>query len=442
MITRYTLPEMAGLWSEEAKFLSWLLVEKAVARAEAAMGLIPKSAARAIGRATFSISEIERFEKETNHDVIAFTRSVAKSVGPAGKYVHYGLTSYDVVDTALSLRCISALEIIEGALGRLRLQCARLALEHKHTPMIGRTHGVHAEPITFGLKALSWFEESCRNIDRLRSAIAEMHHGKISGVVGSYTQVGPGLEARVLRALGLKPEPVSTQVIPRDRHAYMLAVLGLIAAGLERIAVEVRNLQRTEIGELAEPFGSRQRGSSAMPHKKNPIICERVTSLSRVVRGWVATGYENVPLWHERDLSNSANERIVIPGATVIVHYITCKLTDVLAGLVVNTDRMAANLELTGGTYFSQGLLLALVKAGMSRDDGYRLAQRLSFESRESGRPLAELARADVEVAARLDRRELGRVFDLRRLLRHVDAIYRRAGLCLHRPGKADRRRR
>mgnify|MGYP000107443944 CR=1 FL=1 len=429
MITRYTLPEMAGFWSEEGKFNSWLLVERAVARAQAEMGLIPKSAARAIARATFRISEIERFEKETNHDVIAFTRSVAKSVGPAGKYVHYGLTSYDVVDTALSLRCISALEIIESALGRLRMQCARLALEHKHTPMIGRTHGVHAEPITFGLKALSWYEETCRNLDRLRSAIAEMHHGKVSGVVGSYTQLGPALEARVLRALGLKPEPVSTQVIPRDRHAYMLAVLGLIAAGFERIAVEIRNLQRTEIAELGEPFGSRQRGSSAMPHKKNPIICERITSLSRLVRGFVATGYENIPLWHERDLSNSANERIIIPSATVIVHYMTCKLHDVLAGLVVDSDRMAANLEAAGGAFHSQGLLLALVNTGMDRDSAYRLVQRLSFAARESDVGLPALARADKEVTDRLDKRALNRVFDLKRLLRHVDTIYRRTGL-------------
>jgi adenylosuccinate lyase len=431
MIARYTLPDMAGLWSDEGRFNSWLLVERAVARAQAEMGLIPKNAARAIARASFRVSEIERFEKETNHDVIAFTRSVAKSVGPAGKYVHYGLTSYDVVDTALSLRCISALEIIEGALGRLRMQCARLALEHRHTPMIGRTHGVHAEPITFGLKALSWYEETCRNLDRLRSAIAEMHHGKISGVVGSYTQLGPMLEARVLHALGLKPEPVSTQVIPRDRHAYMLAVLGLIAAGLERVAVEIRNLQRTEIAELGEPFGSRQRGSSAMPHKKNPIICERITSLSRVVRGWVATGYENIPLWHERDLSNSANERIIIPGATVLVHYMVHKLTAVLAGLVVNTGRMAANLEAAGGAFYSQGLLLALVNTGMDRDTAYRLVQRLSFAARESGVGLPALARADREVAGRLDRRALSRVFDLKRLLRHVDAIYRRAGFRL-----------
>ena len=431
MIKRYTLPEMAALWNEESKFMSWLLVEKAVARAQAEMGIIPKSAARAIGRASFKLREIERFEQQTHHDVIAFTRSVAKSVGPAGKYVHYGLTSYDIVDTALSLRCISALEIIEAALGKLRLDCARLALEYKHTPMIGRTHGVHAEPITFGLKALSWYEETNRNLDRLRSTIAEMHHGKISGAVGSYTQLGPRLEARVLRVLGLKPEPVSTQVIPRDRHAYMLSVLALIATGLERIALEVRNLQRTEISELAEPFGAKQRGSSAMPHKKNPIVCERISSLARIVRSYVEVGMENIPLWHERDLSNSAAERIIIPGSTILVHYMTRKLAAVLSGLVVDPDRMKENLAASGGVFFSQALLLALVKAGMSRDDGYRLVQSLAFRARETETPFPELAKQDPTVRQQLDGRTLGRVFSLNRLIRHVDTVYRRVGLVL-----------
>ena len=433
MIRRYTLPEMQALWSEEAKFQSWLLVEKAVARAQAELGLIPKTAARAIQRATFKVSEIERFERRTHHDVIAFTRSVAKSVGKAGKYVHFGLTSYDVVDTALSLRCISSLEIIETAVHDLRLETARLALKHKHAPMIGRTHGVHAEPMTFGLKALSWYAETNRNLDRLLSAIAEMHHGKLSGVVGSYTQLGPKLEARVLRNLGLKPEPVSTQVIPRDRHAYVLSVLALVATGLERISVEIRNLQRTEVGELAEPFLSGQRGSSAMPHKKNPIVCERVTSLARVVRSYASTGYENVPLWHERDLSNSAAERIIIPGALVLVHYMTKKLTGVLSGLVVNEERMRHNLELSGGSYFSQALLLALVKAGIDRDAGYRLVQKLAFRSRETGTPFEDLARGDKKVRETLDNRALGRVFSLTRLFKNVDAVYRRVGLTLKR---------
>ncbi len=429
MIGRYTTPEMAALWSEEAKFNSWLLVERAVARAQAELGMIPKYAARAIGRATFSVREIERFERRTNHDVIAFTKSVARSCGRAGKYVHFGLTSYDIVDTALSLRCISALEIIEAGMVGLRIELARLALQYKHTPMMGRTHGVHAEPITFGLKCLSWFAETNRNIDRLQSAIADMHHGKISGVVGAYTQLAPRVEAMVLKRLELKPEPVSTQVIPRDRHAYLLSVLALVATGLERIAVEIRNLQRTEIGELAEPFGSGQRGSSAMPHKKNPIVCERVTSLARVVRAYARVGLENIPLWHERDLSNSASERIAIPDACTLVHYMIRKLHPVLAGLVVDTDRMRENLERSGGIYHSQALLLALVKAGIDRDRAYTLVQRLSFRARDTGTSFVELARRDATVSATLDRRALGQVFSLRRLLRNVDAVYRRVGL-------------
>ncbi len=429
MIKRYTTPEMAALWSEESKFNSWLLVEKAVAQAQAELGIIPKTAAKAIQRASFRIREIERFEKQTHHDVIAFTRSVAESIPRHGKYVHFGLTSYDVVDTALSLRCISALEITEAALHGLRLETARLALKYKHTPMIGRTHGVHAEPITFGLKALSWYEETNRNIDRLQSAIAEMHHGKISGVVGSYTQLGPKLEARVLRRLGLKPEPVSTQVIPRDRHAYMLSVLGLIATGLERIATEIRNLQRTEISELAEPFSKGQRGSSAMPHKKNPIICERVTGLARVVRACTQVGMENIPLWHERDLSNSASERIVIPDATILVHYMTRKLTAVLSGLVVNTEQMRKNLEASGGRFFSQALLLALVKARMDRSKAYTLVQQLSFRSQETGTPFPDLARKDQTVCKALDSRKLSRAFSLKRLMRHINDVYKRVGL-------------
>ena len=420
---------MAALWNEEAKFRSWLLVEKTVASVQAELGIIPKPAARAIQRATFKIKEIDDFEKITNHDVIAFTRSVAKSVGASGKYVHYGLTSYDVVDTALSLRCVSALEIAETALGGLRLETARLALEHKHTPMMGRTHGVHAEPITFGLKCLSWFEETSRNIGRLAAAAHEMRYGKISGVVGGYTQLGPDLEARVLSRLNLKPEPVSTQVIPRDRHAAMLNTLALVATGLERIATEIRNLQRTEISELAEPFSKGQRGSSAMPHKKNPITCERITSLARLVRAYAQVALDNICLWHERDLSNSANERIIIPEAFTLTHYMIRKLTGVLAGLVVRPDRMLQNLESSGQTFFSQAVMLELVHAGMDKDRAYKLVQELAFACQAGRTSLPAVCRGNPEVSGTLDRRALGRAFDLKRLLRNVDAVYRRVGL-------------
>ena len=429
MTTRYETPEMAALWNEEAKFRSWLLVEKTVASVQAELGIIPKTAARAIQRASFRLKEIDEFERVTNHDVIAFTRSVAKSVGAAGKYVHFGLTSYDIVDTALSLRCISALEIVETTLGDLRLQAARLALEHKHTPMMGRTHGVHAEPITFGLKCLSWFEETERNIRRLRTAAEELRHGKISGVVGAYTQMGPEIEAKVLSRLSLKPEPVSTQVIPRDRHALMLNALALVASGLERIATEVRNLQRTEIGELGEPFAKGQRGSSAMPHKKNPITCERVTSLARLVRVYAHVGMETICLWHDRDLSNSANERVIIPESFMLAHYMIRKMTGVLAGLVVRPDRMLANLQSSGQTFFSQAVMLELVRAGMDKDRAYKLVQELAFTCQTDGASLPALCEAHPEISRLMDRRARDRAFDLKRLLRNIDAVYRRVGL-------------
>jgi adenylosuccinate lyase len=295
--------------------------------------------------------------------------------------------------------------------------------------MIGRTHGVHAEPITFGLKCLSWYEETGRNIERLRIVMQEMRHGKVSGVVGSYTQLGPDVEAGVLARLGLKPEPVSTQVIPRDRHAHLLSALALVATGLERIATEIRNLQRTEISELSEPFGKDQRGSSAMPHKRNPIICERVTSLARLVRAYAQVGLENVCLWHERDLSNSANERVIIPEAFTITHYMVRKLTGVLAGLVVRPEQMLRNLESSGQTFFSQAVMLELVKAGMDRDQAYKLVQELAFGCQASGASLPDQCRKHPEIARRLDRRSLERALDLRRLLRNVDAVYRRVGL-------------
>jgi adenylosuccinate lyase len=442
MTRRYDTPEMAALWSEPAKFQSWLLVEKTVALVQGELGLIPVRAAQAIQRATFSIPEIDRFEKTANHDVVAFTRSVARSAGPAGKYVHYGLTSYDVVDTALSLRCVSALEILSAALGDLRLECARLALEHRHTPMIGRTHGVHAEPITFGLKCLSWHQETDRSLARLAVCEEEVRHGKLSGTVGAYALLGPKVEARVLRRLGLSVEPVSTQVIPRDRHAHLLSSLALCATGLERIATEVRNLQRTEIAELAEPFARGQRGSSAMPHKKNPIVCERVTSLARVIRGYALTGMENVALWHERDLSNSAAERIIMPDSFTLLHYITRKLTAVLRGLVVRPDRMLANLEASGQVFFSQSVMLALVRAGMNKDAAYELVQSLAFRAGYEGVSFPDLCRASPEVTCLLTPRALAQAVDIRRLLRHTDSVYRRVGLAagIRRPASGVKR--
>ncbi len=429
MSSRYQTPEMAELWSEEAKFASWLEVEKAVAKVEGELGIIPQDAAAKIQDASFKLSEIERFEKQTNHDVIAFTKSVARSVGAAGRFVHYGLTSYDVVDTALALRLQRAWRLIDAELRALSRTVARLARKYRRTPMMGRTHGVHAEPITFGLKCLSWWSEIERNRQRVERARDETAYGKISGVVGAYTQLAPVVEKRVLRILRLKPEPVSTQVVPRDRHAFALGVLALIAANLERIATEIRNLQRTEIGELGEPFGRTQAGSSAMPHKKNPIICERVCSLARVVRSYVIVALENINLWHERDLTNSAAERIIIPESFTLIHYCLRQMNKVLAGLVVNTERMRENLYASGATFFSQALLLALVEKGMSRSRAYRLVQKLAFTATAGKKPFPELARNSPAVRKLLSEEELRRVFDVEKLLKNVRLIYQRLGL-------------
>ena len=429
MSARYTTPEMKELWSEEAKFSSWLLVEKTVAQVQAEMGIIPKRAAQAIQRATFKLKDIERFEKETNHDVIAFTRSVAKSAGPAGKFVHYGLTSYDVVDTALALRCVKALTQIRAALKDLSKTVAGLARRYQHTPMMGRTHGMHAEPITFGLKCLSWLSEIERAIERVRLAAIEIGYGKLSGTVGAYTQLGPEVERRALKRLKLKTEPVSTQIIPRDRHAYMLSILALIASALERIATEIRNLQRTEIGELSEPFTRTQAGSSAMPHKKNPIICERICSLARVIRAYAFAAYENIPLWHERDLTNSAAERIIIPESFTLLHYCLIQMNKVLAGLVVRTDQMEKNLKLSGETFFSQALLLTLINKGMNRSRAYKLVQQLSFQAAATGSSFPELARSNPQVRRRLKADELDRLFDRTGLLKNIKAVFQRLGL-------------
>ncbi len=429
MSSRYSTPEMAELWSEEAKFSSWLAVEKAVALVEGELGIIPKSAAARIQDASFKIKEIERFEKQTNHDVIAFTRSVARSVGEDGRYVHYGLTSYDVVDTALALRLQQACRIIAAELRVLSNTVQGLARKYRDTPMMGRTHGVHAEPITFGLKCLSWWSEVERNRQRIEWAGQESAYGKLSGVVGAYTQLAPVVERMVLRRLGLKPEPVATQVVPRDRHALVLGVLALIAGMLERIATEIRNLQRTEIGELGEPFGRTQAGSSAMPHKKNPIICERVSSLARVVRSYSLVALENIPLWHERDLTNSAAERIIIPESFTLVHYCLRQMNKVLGGLVVNPERMAANLRLTGETFFSQALLLALVEKGMNRNRAYRLVQKLAFTATAEKKGFPELARQSPAVRRLLSDKELDRVFDMKKLLKNIRVIYQRVGL-------------
>jgi adenylosuccinate lyase len=427
MIARYLTPEMRRLWSEEHKFRTWLRVEQAVAAAQARLGIIPRHAARRIRQARFTLRQIERFEAETRHDVIAFLRSVESSIGRDFPYLHFGLTSYDVVDTALALRCREALDLIDAEIIRLIAVLRGLARRHQRTPMMGRTHGVHAEPITFGLKALSWHEEISRSRERLQCARRAISFGKLSGAVGTLSHQTPRVEILALRALGLRPEPVATQVIPRDRLAEMMAACAILAAGLERIAQEIRNLQRTEIAELAESFAPGQRGSSAMPHKKNPISCEQICGLARIIRANLLVALENVPLWHERDLTNSSAERVIIPDSLGLIHYLLRRTAEVLDTLQVDSERMLVNLASARGQHFSQRLMLELVRAGMGKDQAYRIAQELSFRARDAGRDLAELARTDPRVLKRLDPEQLDQALQLSGLLGNVDRIFARA---------------
>jgi adenylosuccinate lyase len=426
MLDRYTTPEMRLLWSEEHKFATWLKVEQAVARAQAQLGIIPQAAARQIGRASFKLEQIDRFEAETRHDVIAFLKSVESSMGKGTQYLHFGLTSYDVVDTALALRCRDALEFIIAEAVRLLDLCRKLAIKHQHTPMMGRTHGVHAEPITFGLKCLSWYTETARNIARLKHCYGVIGYGKISGAVGTFSQQSPRVETLALKALGLKPEPVSTQVIPRDRLAEMLSVAALSVSGLERIALEIRNLQRTEIAEVSESFKPGQRGSSAMPHKKNPITCEQICGLARIVRANVQVALENIPLWHERDLTNSSAERVIVPDSLGLLHYLLRQTGNVLETLHVDVERMMTNLQQSLGQFYSQGLMLALVKAGAAKDDAYKLTQELSFRARDRKEDLANVASRDKRVTRYLSATALKQAVQLPGLLRHVDYIFQR----------------
>jgi adenylosuccinate lyase len=419
--------EMRALWSEERKFQTWLQVEQAIANAQARLGIIPKPAARQIARAKFDLRQIDKFEAETRHDVIAFLKSVESSIPGKVQYLHFGLTSYDIVDTALALRLREATTLLLSEAKLLLAALKKLALKYKDTPMMGRTHGVHAEPITFGLKALSWHQELKRGLARLEQAKTDVTFGKVSGAVGSFSQLSPAVETEALRALGLEPEPVATQVVPRDRIAGLLAACALCGAGLERIALEIRNLQRTEISEVAESFAKGQRGSSAMPHKKNPITCEQISGLARILRANVIVALEDIPLWHERDLSNSSAERVIVPDSLSLLHYLFRQMLKVITNLQVDPMRMLENLQAARGQYCSQRLMLSLVRTGMPKDDAYRLVQALSFTAQERSCELAGVAAQDKEVCRYLDRSRLRQVFDLKALLKHTDYIFRRA---------------
>jgi adenylosuccinate lyase len=425
VISRYSRPAMAGIWSEESKLARWLEVELAALEGWAEVGAIPSSdvaglRAKAVPPSAARVAEIERV---TDHDTAAFVDAVAEQLGPEGRWLHYGLTSSDVVDTALALQIQDAGRLIGEGIDRAFAAVVALAEEHRNTVCVGRSHGVHAEPITFGWKLAGWAFELDRDRARLVRALETNRVGQLSGTVGTYAQVEPEVERIACERLGLEPDPVSTQVIARDRHAELLSTLALIATSLERFATEIRHLARTEVREVEEPFGKGLKGSSAMPHKRNPKVAERICGLSRVVRGNALVGLENMPLWHERDISQSSAERIVIPDSFLALDYMLDRFAWLVEGLVVHPERMRRNLGATHGLVFSHRLLLALVDSGLPRDDAYRLVQRHAMEAWESEADFAQLVRDDPDVAGRVD---LDAVFDLDATVRHVDTVFDR----------------
>ncbi len=427
MIERYSRPEMAALFSDEARFQRWLDVEVAACEVLARRGQVPAAALEVIKRkAGFDTARIHAIEAEVRHDVIAFLASVAEKVGPEARYIHYGMTSSDVVDTALALTLFEAADLIQKGLERLARTCREQALAHRRTVMVGRTHGIHAEPTTLGLKFLLWYADLQRSMDRLAAARERLRVGKLSGAVGTYAHLDPDIEAEVCKLLGLEPAPVSTQVLQRDRHAEYLSVLGIIASNLEKIATEIRNLQRTDIREVEEPFARGQKGSSAMPHKRNPVGCENISGLARVVRANVQAGMENIALWHERDISHSSVERVILPDSSILVDYMLHRLDGILSRLHVYPDRMRENLERMRGLIFSGEVLLALVRTGLTRQEAYDLVQRNAMQVWERKGGLKELLAADPDVGARLPAQELDRIFDMDHQLRNVERIYRR----------------
>jgi adenylosuccinate lyase len=431
MIARYTHPEMGRIWSDQRRYETWLLVETAAAEAMAAAGIIPPEAARDIReRGGFDIARIEEIEQTTQHDVIAFTTAVAERVGPSARWLHFGMTSSDVIDTAQALQMREACDVILKDLDALADVVRERAFEHRRTPMIGRTHGVHAEPMTFGLKLSLWFAEVQRDIARVRRARATINVGKLSGAVGTFAHLPPRIEADVCRRLDLEPAPVASQVIQRDRHAELLAVLAITAASLEKFALEIRGLQKTEIGEVEEPFAKGQKGSSAMPHKRNPIGCEQVCGLARLVRANAHAAMENVALWHERDISHSSVERVILPDSFIAVDHMLRRFTRIVKGMVVYVDRMRENLNRSRGVVFSGTVLLELAKRGVSREQAYESVQRNAMRSFAEEREFKSLLLEDRDVTGVLDAAAIERAFDLDDQLRHVDEIFARVFAC------------
>ncbi len=432
MIDRYTLPEMGRIWNEESKYRAWLEVELATAEALAETGEVPVEAAQLLRKhATFQVARIQEIERTVKHDVIAFTTAVAECMAAAGhaeasRWFHYGLTSNDVVDTAQALLIRNASEIVSKGVGKLAESLKTRAFEFKNTVQIGRTHGIHAEPITFGLKLALWYDEMRRNLGRFAAASEEMRVGKISGAVGTFGHIGPEAEEEICKRLGLRPAPIASQVISRDRHANYVSALALIAATLEKIAIEIRHLQRTEVREAEEPFAAGQKGSSAMPHKRNPVTCEQIAGLARVVRANVQAAFENVALWHERDISHSSVERIILPDSTILVDYMLAKTDWLISGLRVYPERMLKNLGLTQGLVFSGQLLLDLAASGMLREDAYKLVQGHAMKAWEYDQDFQSAIEADPEVTKRLSKVKLAESFSVSRQLANVDRIFER----------------
>jgi adenylosuccinate lyase len=427
MIERYTLPEMGELWSERNKFQKWWDVELAVCEVHAEMGTIPHEALAEIkSRGSFTVDRINEIEKTTNHDVIAFTTNLAESIGPASRFVHYGLTSSDVVDTANALLLRDACDILLKKIDSLRTVLKRRAFEFKNTLQVGRTHGIHAEPTSFGMTFALWHDEMRRNRDRLTRARETVSVGKISGAVGAFAHLDPVVEERVCARLGLQPAPISTQIIQRDRYAEFLCTLAIIASSLDKFALNVRHWQRTEVREAQEKFTVGQKGSSAMPHKRNPIISERICGIARIVRANSLVGLENVALWHERDISHSSAERVVLPDSSIALDYILQKATALIEGLVVYPDRMLENLRATRGLIFSGQLLLALTRKGVSREQAYEWAQRNAMRVWDEGEDFQTLVKADADIARQLSTEEIDQAFSPNSYLKNVDAVFER----------------
>lgn len=427
MISRYTRPQMAAHWSDENRYATWLKVELAALSAQAEVGLVPAEAAGTIAaKAKFDVARIEAIEARVKHDVIAFTTSVGESIGDLSRYFHYGLTSSDVVDTSLALMTRDAMDVILQDVDAFLAVLKKQAFAYKDQVCIGRTHGIHAEPTTLGLKFALWYAEMVRNRERLLSARKAISVGKLSGAVGTFAHLPPAMENRVCEKLGLLPDPISTQVIQRDRHAEVLCAIAITGATLEKIATEIRHLQKTEVREVEEPFSKGQKGSSAMPHKRNPVGCENMTGLARLLRGYAVPALEDVALWHERDISHSSVERVILPDATILLDYMLDRLGGILDGLLVYPDAMAANLNKTRGLIFSQQCLLALTRAGFSREDAYTLVQSAAMRCWQGEGDFLDLLAANPEVVAKVPRAELAAYFDPKRFLTHVDEIFER----------------